>query len=183
MTECAIRYVYFLQPVDGGPIKIGCSASPEGRLKQLTQWSPYPLQMLVKVPAGKVAEVYLHRRFAADLVHGEWFRPSIELMKLILTARSTGTIEGAPEYVDRVRPYDPNMEIHNDLGPLMQQHGFSFSELAEFCGVKHAATASMWSVCGDIPAHRVLQVVDFFRSRGVQITEHDLQRTEPKAAA
>lgn len=77
-------YVYFFKPcgVDG-PIKIGCSESPEDRMATFAAWSPWPLEMIGRVPGTTKDEIYLHRCFWQVRSHGEWFRSSPELRAAI----------------------------------------------------------------------------------------------------
>lgn len=49
-------YVYFLQPVGGGRIKIGCSEIPKSRLKIYMDWAPVDLELLAAVPAIRMCE-------------------------------------------------------------------------------------------------------------------------------
>lgn len=77
------RYVYFVQCAGGGPIKIGHSTSPDGRLSQMQTGSPYVLRVVATMRGGIEVERTLHRAFAKDRLHGEWFNPSRELMAFI----------------------------------------------------------------------------------------------------
>lgn len=78
------KYVYFIKPVGlDGPIKIGCSAEPEKRLKVLGTWSPFPLEIMGKAPGGHSDENFLHRRFADLHTHREWFLSSPLLRETI----------------------------------------------------------------------------------------------------
>ena len=78
------RSVYFIQPVDGGPIKIGIAAHVLGRLSGLQTGSPVELRVLGVIPGVRQSyEAELHERFAATRRHGEWFEPTPELMAFI----------------------------------------------------------------------------------------------------
>lgn len=66
-------FVYFVQGVNGGPIKIGTSHSPQRRLMAMNTGSPEPLDLLVACRAPVGAEGRLHRIFAVGRLHGEWF--------------------------------------------------------------------------------------------------------------
>lgn len=71
------KVVYFIRPIGmSGPIKIGTSVDPEKRLRDISVWSPLPLEIIGKFPGSAAQENYLHRRFADQHSHGEWFRPS-----------------------------------------------------------------------------------------------------------
>lgn len=77
------RSVYFVQGVGGGPVKIGHSASPSARLTSLQVGSPSVLRVVATMRGGFEVERTLHRAFAKDRLHGEWFDPSRELMAFI----------------------------------------------------------------------------------------------------
>ena len=94
-------YVYFVKPVGmDGPIKIGCTSTPEKRLTSLTVWSPFPLEIIGTIPGGYKDEMYLHSCFAKSHSHREWFHSSPELRKaiaLIIQAQSIKAASIAPE--------------------------------------------------------------------------------------
>jgi hypothetical protein len=72
---------YFIQGQQGGNIKIGVALSPEDRLRDLQCGSPVPLVLLAFINSNKESE--LHQLFAEDRAHGEWFRPSAQLLRFI----------------------------------------------------------------------------------------------------
>jgi hypothetical protein len=76
-----ISYVYFIQGVNGGPIKIGHSANPQRRLKDLR--TSQPLRILATMMGGRKKENELHRLFSSSRTHGEWFEPTRELLSFI----------------------------------------------------------------------------------------------------
>lgn len=76
--------ICFVQPVGGGPIKIGHSkVSVHERLAALQTGSPYLLELLLTIQGGIRHEKDLHRRFAHARSHGEWFHPCPELLAYI----------------------------------------------------------------------------------------------------
>jgi hypothetical protein len=79
----AAGVVYFIREKGTGCIKIGKTTDVRGRIKGLQTGSPQGLQLLAVVPGYTEVEERLHRRFAADRVSGEWFRPSSELLAFI----------------------------------------------------------------------------------------------------
>lgn len=81
--------LYMIQSGDG-PIKIGISAAPARRLKDLQTAHPYPLKIVCLVKGGGAElEAHYHERFAAHRLHGEWFEPHEEILAEI--ARLTAT--------------------------------------------------------------------------------------------
>lgn len=78
------RRVYFVRPVGhAGPIKIGCSVHVDRRVYEMSNWSPIPLEIVASVPGSPFDEHSLHRQFAAERMHGEWFRASDRLLRFI----------------------------------------------------------------------------------------------------
>lgn len=75
--------VYFIQRGDDGPVKIGYSRNPKGRLVSLQTSIPERLCILGIVDGGKTEEMRLHRHFSAHCIHGEWFHPAPELLAYI----------------------------------------------------------------------------------------------------
>jgi hypothetical protein len=69
--------VYFIQGVDGGPVKIGVALNPEKRFRTIQSCSPVLLCLLRTIPARANTEKELHERFADRRLHGEWFEDSI----------------------------------------------------------------------------------------------------------
>lgn len=80
------RGVYFVQGVDGGPIKIGWASKhpDEGRLMALQTGSPVVLRLLGWIRGATYRlENHLHEEFKADRLHGEWFAQSDALLDII----------------------------------------------------------------------------------------------------
>lgn len=73
-----------MQPVDGGPIKIGHSADVDARIQQLEAHYGCPLALLATLPGGEEEEAAIHARFD-HLRFGrtEQFRPALDLMAFI----------------------------------------------------------------------------------------------------
>lgn len=82
------RYVYFLAPIEAdSPVKIGTSHAPDWRVRELSNNSPTPLRLLGVLPGTKDLERLIHKQFAKDRLHGEWFCASPELSKLIASTQ------------------------------------------------------------------------------------------------
>ncbi|WP_066781902.1 GIY-YIG nuclease family protein [Sphingomonas sp. CCH5-D11] len=75
--DCTI--CYFIGG-DDGPVKIGFSAKPESRLRDLQVGSPYPLKVLATIGSGARMEALYHREFASSRLHGEWFERTPALL-------------------------------------------------------------------------------------------------------
>lgn len=79
-----VSYVYFIKPVGmDGPIKIGCSNTPETRLIALAAWSPFPLEIIGRTRGTQKDEAFLHSCFSDLHTHHEWFHFSPALRETI----------------------------------------------------------------------------------------------------
>jgi hypothetical protein len=75
--------VYFIQAGDEGPIKIGISGSPVGRVSALQVSVAEKLRLLAHIPGGRPCEMALHKFYRRERIRGEWFRPSLRLAAFI----------------------------------------------------------------------------------------------------
>lgn len=75
------RYVYFIEAVGLGCIKIGIASNPHSRLKELQTGCPSELRLIsvIKTDAASEWERELHARFGAALHRGEWFSDTADL--------------------------------------------------------------------------------------------------------
>lgn len=78
--------VYFIQGVEGGPIKIGVSFDPDDRLSGLQTASPVRLRIIGLVAGGPSVERKFHERLAEHRLHGEWFSDAPEVLAAIAEA-------------------------------------------------------------------------------------------------
>lgn len=99
MTGTRGQRIYFLGPVGGGPVKIGCSVLPLRRRDELQYWSPYPLEILTSAPGDMRDERRMHAHFRSSWSHGEWFKPTPELYALIHEVMGTGVL---PAWVQHI---------------------------------------------------------------------------------
>lgn len=93
--------IYFVQPVDGGPVKIGTATDVARRLSQLEAHYGAPLALLGTMEGGRAEEREIHARFS-HLRFGrtEQFRPAPDLMEFIglpLFVSAAGVSELIPE--------------------------------------------------------------------------------------
>lgn len=94
MSEPSTR-IYFIQPVDGGLIKIGKADDPVKRLRDLQIGCPVRLRLCKHYEAEAFMERRLHLMFAAWREHGEWFRPHPALAALA-AAQPDPSLENEP---------------------------------------------------------------------------------------
>ena len=75
--------VYFVQGPPKTPIKIGTTIDLSLRLCGLQNGNGFDVHVLGWIPGGRDEEQRIHRLFADDRKHGEWFRPSKALVSFI----------------------------------------------------------------------------------------------------
>lgn len=140
------RFVYFIQAVSGGPIKIGVGSDPASRLLALQPGNPEQLRIAGVIRGGGYArERDLHTRFRASRLYGEWFEPTPELLTLI---------ESEADSFDSVSPEEVKNVAHRSLGgheratlgldvdgprlrALRKERGKSVSALAAEASISH----------------------------------------------
>jgi hypothetical protein len=66
--------VYFITCREAKAVKIGHSVDPYGRLPEIQLGCPLPLKVEAIVAGGASEEKRYHGWFAAERIHGEWFR-------------------------------------------------------------------------------------------------------------
>lgn len=78
----AADWTYFVQSIDGGPIKIGfTSQTPDERLANLQTGSPVQLRIVGLLRGNRERE--MHQRFRQYRLQGEWFSVSKDLLTFI----------------------------------------------------------------------------------------------------
>jgi hypothetical protein len=98
-------YIYFMRPVGcDGPIKVGFSVQPKGRLAAYQAWSPIPLEIIAVLPEPPVepyrkgvahvrwTERRFHERYYPWHMHHEWFAVN-ELLLADIAAIQAGTFD------------------------------------------------------------------------------------------
>lgn len=102
-----MRRVYFIKPIGmAGPVKIGCSSSPDNRRRSLATWSPFPLEIVAEIEGDIKLEQRFHTRFLGSYKSHEWFDWSPEL-QAVIDAVAAGTFDIAtlpkPQQLPRKR--------------------------------------------------------------------------------
>jgi len=78
--------IYFIQSIDGGPIKIGHSSDPETRICTIAQSfgkGKADFRILGVTDGERPEEREIHKKFAHINLHGEWFKPTQALLDYI----------------------------------------------------------------------------------------------------
>lgn len=86
--------VYFIGPADLRIIKMGFTKWPRSRLYNLALWSPEPLYIHAIALGTQKDERKLHYLFVDQWSHHEWFRPSPDLLALIVQIARLGELPG-----------------------------------------------------------------------------------------
>lgn len=103
--------IYFMQPVGGGPVKIGTTENLDLRVRQLEQHYGKPLVILATMPGSYDEERAIHERFAHLRIRGtrrkplEQFRPADDLMEFIGRPLLVDPNPDAVEAMPSVRSY------------------------------------------------------------------------------
>lgn len=85
--------VYFIKPIGmDGPVKIGCSFSPERRRSSLATWSPFALEIVAEIDGDTTLERRFHAAFISTHQRREWFNASAEISATI-SAINAGTFD------------------------------------------------------------------------------------------
>lgn len=101
-----MRNIYFLRPVGmAGPIKIGCSQYPKGRLQSIAAWSPFPLEIVAITPGDFRLERRLHGLFAKHHQRCEWFTATPELVALVEHVAAGGKVTDLIDLTAEVLPF------------------------------------------------------------------------------
>lgn len=141
--------VYFAQDTDSQLIKIGRVKNfedVEARINALQLGSPVKLNILTVLNCNPHYETKLHQKFAHLRVHGEWFRPTLELVEFIGQIKRTGEVDlERTEFV---------AWIERELTRL----GWSHRELARRAGVSGGMVSAVvagnkqagWDFCAAI---------------------------------
>lgn len=76
--------IYFIQCGKNGPIKIGQTENDiKERIRQLQTGCPYELRLLWVYTGSDYDEKDVHGLFEHERIRGEWFHPSLKLIRFI----------------------------------------------------------------------------------------------------
>ncbi|MBL1086790.1 GIY-YIG nuclease family protein [Streptomyces actinomycinicus] len=106
--QAQIERVYVIGSPGCQTVKIGRSRDVEQRLRALQSMSPLPLQLLCTFPGGAELEAALHRYFAAQRTHGEWFDLSGADPAAVVSAAVEEVVRGNL----KGKRYKPHLRAH-----------------------------------------------------------------------
>lgn len=128
--------IYAFRPVgQSGPIKIGSSNQPAGRIASMSSWAPMELEMVFVVDGGLLLEKKVHFHLRQHRLHGEWFAPDDEVLSFVDEVVSTRSI---PRYVSEYKgPIPPSafdMERYEDMAQK-RRDGWTLQRIGDEYGI------------------------------------------------
>lgn len=118
--------IYFAQPKNGGPIRIGFTGDTNFRKKSLGTWLPGGVEYIHEMDGGLLGETILHLCFNPIRVERDWFRSCEQIWKFIIEAK-----EKRPSWLPSIDGSVPKLELDEILN--------------EFGGIEEASKALGYS--------------------------------------
>lgn len=84
--------VYILDAVGSGRYKIGWSNDVRSRSESIKTGCPFPVKVLNVIDSDRAGEIWLHRRFDAYRVCGEWFCLPDHVVRFLSSIQSEITV-------------------------------------------------------------------------------------------
>jgi len=116
--------IYFAQPKNGGPIRIGASNDVDARKRTLGTWLPGGIETILEIQGGFLGESVLHFCFNPIRIERDWFRSCDAIWQFILDCRK-GRPSWVPEYAGKAIKMTSE-EVEDEFG--------SFNEAAKSLG-------------------------------------------------
>ena len=162
------EYVYFIQSGSSGPVKIGLSADPERRTRQLQTGNPHTLELRHVIPGNVGIERQLHVRFAPARIRGEWFGRQYLAVILAFAGGLANELAAAydgdgkaPLLINgtTIRTTTEIERIRSDLNRLYVAGHTNIMELSQYTGldpdeIEHHLTAMRKSPVYDVSRQR-----------------------------
>lgn len=182
--------IYFLQ--EQGPkklIKIGCTVNGNLRISAVNYWCPYSASFLASIEGHKSLEIWLHSKFSFCRSHGEWFKPSKELLATIEEIKKTRSFKGFPKFCKN-RTYGKYVSKFDDVLKKMNMTASQLSKevgLSSFTlrkGMKSYGSFRSGNF-GTLSYGRVLsptsiwQIKEFAKSKGILLKDKDFFMLPP----
>ncbi|MEC9268514.1 MAG: GIY-YIG nuclease family protein [Pseudomonadota bacterium] len=167
----AVGFIYFLQPTEGGPVKIGWSRSPTSRLQIYSAWSPVPLRLRGAVPAPSVGEIVLHERLSEHRAHHEWFQPAPDVLKYVEAAESNGSLGQTFEETLTFQAVLNPQKYECRVLDLLSLNGLEVQGLADWLDLPPSRIRTWGGAY--VPVRYVEKVAAFFAGQGVVVRPDD----------
>ena len=81
--------VYFVQPKDGGPIRVGATQDTASRAVSIGCWHPSGVEILGTIPGYFAREAMIHFLLRRHGLRRDWFRSCSTVWRLLLDAEET----------------------------------------------------------------------------------------------
>jgi hypothetical protein len=155
--------VYFAERASDGAIKIGYTGNVHGRVGALAAECKCRVKLLATIPGTRDTERAMHRRFARAWVKGEWFRPTLGLMRFIRSCPTfwgdfrsrplSRTVFGKLRLMSRDERYLRSSEIASRISALRGSRTMSL-RFYLLCQPGH-----YWDACAILDVRRVAFVL------------------------
>lgn len=106
--------IYFAQPTNGGPIRIGASNAMSERLRTMGTWLPGGIETIVEIDGYFLGEAILHKCFDPIRIERDWFRSCHAIWRFIIDLR-----DGQPDWIPTYQGDAPQYEY----GDLLDEFG------------------------------------------------------------
>lgn len=80
--------IYFAQPTNGGPIRIGSSSNTDARKRTMGTWVPGGVETVLEIKGGCLGEFVLHQCFNPLRIERDWFKSCDVIWKFIIDAKA-----------------------------------------------------------------------------------------------
>jgi hypothetical protein len=161
--------IYFVQSLNGGPIKIGFTVNLLTRLKNIQIYCGSTVVPVAFVDGDRSLERAIHRRFAHARSRGEWFNPTpdlIDFMRNLADHLVPGMVEVGPEYTAECER----------LGFI--KHKLRLGEIAALIRGKNGKPWARQRLTGIINSVRVEQATIDAIAKGLGVKPSELTRED-----
>lgn len=107
------KYVYVIGEPGSRTAKIGITVDLDGRRQQIQGASPVKIDVLWATPGSNALEKALHRHFATQRSHGEWFTFDNDPVSEVKAALADGLIDATPKVANEAEPQEPAADLTN----------------------------------------------------------------------
>ena len=89
--------LYAIQATDGGPVKFGRAANPQGRMASMASGNPKELRLVASCATTEdvASERAIHELCKPHRIRGEWFDQTAPVVKWVVSQIKAGCAESA----------------------------------------------------------------------------------------
>lgn len=95
--------IYFAQPKNGGPIRIGSTGNPTARAKTLGTFMPGGVEFVCEIEGGESGEFFLHQAFQPIRIELDWFRSCSAIWQFIIDVNTNGRPDWLPKDIIKAK--------------------------------------------------------------------------------